>query len=48
MRKLKVLILTHESLVPPDSLDGQPQHKVDEWQTEYDVMSVLRQAGHEV
>ena len=44
MRKLRVLVLTHESLVPPDSLEGHPQQKIDEWQTEYDVMSCLRQA----
>ncbi|MEQ1803292.1 MAG: D-alanine--D-alanine ligase [Gammaproteobacteria bacterium] len=48
MKKLRVLVLTHESLVPPDSLDGHSQQEIDEWQTEYDVMSCLRQAGHEV
>lgn len=48
MKKLRVLVLTHESLVPPDSLEGQSQQAIDEWQTEYDVMSCLRQAGHEV
>ncbi len=48
MKKLRVLILTHESLVPPDALDGHSQQEIDEWQTEYDVMSCLRQAGHEV
>jgi len=48
MKKLRVLVLTHESLVPPDSLDGHSQHEIDEWQTEYDVMSCLRKAGHEV
>jgi len=48
MKKLRVLVLTHESLVPPDSLAGQTQQQIDEWQTEYDVMSCLRDAGHEV
>lgn len=48
MKKLRVLVLTHESLVPPDSLEGHSQQEIDEWQTEYDVMSCLRQAGHEV
>jgi D-alanine-D-alanine ligase len=48
MKKLRVLVLTHESLVPPDSLDGRSQQEIDEWQTEYDVMSCLREAGHEV
>jgi D-alanine-D-alanine ligase len=48
MKKLRVLVLTHESLVPPDSLDGHSQQEIDEWQTEYDVMSCVREAGHEV
>ena len=48
MKKLRALVLTHESLVPPDSLEGHSQQAIDEWQTEYDVMSCLRQAGHEV
>ena len=48
MKKLRVLILTHESLVPPDTLDGHTQQQIDEWQTEYDVLTCLRQAGHEV
>jgi D-alanine-D-alanine ligase len=48
MKKLRVLILTHESLVPPDSLAGHTAQEIDEWRTEYDVMSCLRQAGHEV
>jgi D-alanine-D-alanine ligase len=48
MKKLRVLVLTHESLVPPDSLEGHAQQEIDEWQTEYDVMSCLREAGHEV
>ena len=48
MKKLRVLILTHESLVPPDTLDGHTPQEIDEWQTEYDVMTCLRHAGHEV
>lgn len=48
MKKLRVLLLTHESLVPPDSLEGRTEQEIDEWKTEFDVMSVLREAGHEV
>ena len=48
MKKLRVLILTHESLVPPDSLEGRTEAEIDEWETEYDVMTCLRDAGHEV
>ncbi len=48
MKKRRVLMLTHESLVPPDSLAGHSEQQIQEWQTEYDVMSCLREAGHEV
>ena len=48
MKKLRALVLTHESLVPPDSLEGRSEQEIDEWETEYDVMTCLKQAGHEV
>lgn len=48
MKKLRVLVLMHESLVPPDSLDGYTPQQIEEWKTEYDVMAFLREAGHEV
>jgi D-alanine-D-alanine ligase len=48
MKKLRVLVLTHESLVPPASLEGCTEQQINEWKTEYDVMSVLGKAGHEV
>ncbi len=48
MKKLRVLVLVHGSLVPPDTLKGQPQSAIDEWQTEFDVVSHLRRLGHEV
>ncbi len=48
MKRLRVLLLTHESLVPPDTLEGRTEQEIDEWKTEFDVMSVLRDAGHEV
>ena len=41
-------MLTHESLVPPESLEGYTEQQIDEWKTEYDVMTCLRKAGHEV
>lgn len=48
MKKLRVLVLTHESLVPPTSLEGYTEQQVNEFRTEYDVMTVLGEAGHEV
>jgi D-alanine-D-alanine ligase len=35
-------------LVPPDSTDGYTARQINEWKTEYDVVSTLRGAGHEV
>jgi len=43
-----VLVLMHPSLVPPDSLKGQPPEEVHRWKTEYGVVSTLKELGHEV
>lgn len=48
MRKLRVLVLMHESLVPPPSLDGYSDDEILEWKTEFDVVSTLRELGHDV
>src|SRR6478752_7925962 len=48
MKRLRVLVLVHPELVPPDSLKGHSEQEIDEWKTEYDVVSTLRAAGHEV
>ena len=48
MKKLRVLAVMHESLVPPDSLDGFSEKEIDEFRTEYDVITTLRAMGHEV
>jgi D-alanine-D-alanine ligase len=42
------LVLVHETLVPPESLKGSTEKEIDEWRTEYDVISHLKSAGHEV
>jgi D-alanine-D-alanine ligase len=48
MKKLRILVAVHETLIPPDSLDGHTQSEIDEWRVEYDVVSHLKSAGHEV
>jgi D-alanine-D-alanine ligase len=49
MRKSqRVLVLVHETLVPPDDVTGFTDQQVDEWRTEYDVISSLRAMGHEI
>ncbi len=48
MKKLRILVLMHESLVPPDSIDGHTEDEILEWKTEFDVVSTLRELGHNV
>ena len=48
MKRLRVLVLLHPDLVPPDSLKGFSEAEINEWKTEYDVVTTLRAAGHEV
>ena len=47
-KKLRVILLTHENFIPPDTLDGVENVEKEPWKTEYDVVSTLRRAGHEV
>ena len=47
-KKFRALVLVHATLVPPDSIRGIPEKEIDEWRTEYDVISHLKRAGHEV
>ena len=48
MKPSRVLVLMHESLVPPASLKGLSDKEIDEFRTEYDVTATLEKAGHEV
>lgn len=47
MKRLRVIVLMHEDLVPPDQTNGYDVKTV-EWRTEYDVISTLKKLGHEV
>ncbi len=48
MRRLRILVLVHETLVPPESLEGVGEQAAAEYRTEYDVVSCLRESGHDV
>ncbi len=48
MRKLRILVLMHSDLVPPDSVDGHTEKEILEWKTEFDVLSTLRKRRHDV
>lgn len=47
-RKLRIIVLVHEDLIPPDTLEGQSEKDIQLWKTEYDVVSTLRKIGHDV
>jgi D-alanine-D-alanine ligase len=46
-RKLRVLALLYEKLVPPEGAK-EAEARTAEWKTEYDVVTTLRGLGHEV
>jgi D-alanine-D-alanine ligase len=48
MKRLRVLVLLHPDLMPPDSSKGYSEQEINVWKTEYDVVTTLRAAGHEV
>jgi D-alanine-D-alanine ligase len=48
MKPLRILVLTHADLVPPESLEGRSAQEIAAWRKEYDVCAGLRELGHEV
>jgi D-alanine-D-alanine ligase len=48
MKRLRTLVVVHSTLVPPDTLEGHSEKEIEEWRTEYDVVSTLKKSGHEV
>jgi D-alanine-D-alanine ligase len=48
MRRRRILLMVHETLVPPDDLAGLTEADIEECRTEYNVMSVLENLGHHV
>jgi D-alanine-D-alanine ligase len=47
MKRQRVLVLVHRHLVPPDDTTGIDVTTA-EWKTEFDVITTLREMGHEV
>lgn len=48
MKKLRVLVLLHEGLVPPEDLEAVSEQELFDVKTEYDVVAALDNMGHEV
>src|SRR6185503_7861048 len=47
-KKLRIIVLVHQDLVPPDSLNGLSEKEKLEIKTEFDVISTLKKMGHDV
>jgi D-alanine-D-alanine ligase len=47
-KKLKVLVLMHDDLVPPADISGLSEKQLADFRTEYDVIQGLEELGHEV
>src|SRR5262245_25323981 len=47
MRRLRVLVLMHEDLVPPRDRSARKGPAIVPWRTEHDVLEALRALGHD-
>jgi D-alanine-D-alanine ligase len=47
MKKLRVLVLMHQDLVPPEDAESYPEDRILPWKTEYDILWALETRGHE-
>lgn len=48
MRPLRVLLLSHPGLIPPESVEGRSERELHEWKTVSSVTAALKAAGHHV
>lgn len=48
MKKLRVMLVVHYTLVPPDDLRDKNDPRMEKYRTEYDVKTALLNLGHEV
>ncbi len=48
MRSQRILVLMHKTLVPPENLQGYSPRQIEEFRTEYDVVTQLKASGHDV
>lgn len=48
MKRLRVLVLMHPDLMPPESRDGYSEKEAHVWKTEFDVVTTLRESRHDV
>lgn len=46
MDRMKVLVLVHKDLIPPEKPKSKEEWETADWKTEFDVVSNLKKAGH--
>ncbi|MCB9915150.1 MAG: D-alanine--D-alanine ligase [Planctomycetes bacterium] len=48
MRRLRIIVMMHAELVPPETTEGLSESEIHAWKAEYDVLSTLERLGHDV
>ena len=48
MKKYRILLMVHKTLVPPEDISGMSEADIDEFRTEYDVRGTLRRLKGDV
>ena len=48
MKKLRIAVLVHSSLIPPDDAEGLSDKEMAEFKCEFDVIATLKEMGHQV
>ncbi|MEJ2346767.1 MAG: ATP-grasp domain-containing protein [Gammaproteobacteria bacterium] len=48
MKKLRIMMLMHSDLVPPEDLHDEEDPRMEKYRTEYDVKTALLKLGHDV
>jgi len=48
MKSLRVAVLMHAELVPPETTEGFTPDEINRWKVEFDVVTTLQNMGHEV
>jgi len=48
MKRQRILVLVREGLVPPETMEGYSDKEIAQWKVEFDVVTTLREMGHDV
>lgn len=48
MKRYRILLIVHQELVPPETIEGLSEKEIDVFRSEHDVYSALQNLGHDV